>query len=248
MADDQKDLAQSTAPTAAHEAPSGGFWKSLADIYVDPAKVFARIDGGLSWWKPFIAISVVSVVIGYFMLPYRRKLLEIAFQGMPPERAQVALAQNDKFGLVGLIAVPIVFIIFLLIIAGLIHIVVNVMSPRSSFKKTLSLLTFCGLITLLEQIISTAVIMSRGVEGVETAADLVMSFSLAPLFPDVKGPLAALMQSLGIFEIWSYVVLILGIAAIFKISRKSAMIAAIPPWLLSFLGAWIGGKFQGGMR
>jgi hypothetical protein len=193
-------------------------------------------------------MTVVSLVLGYLMLPFRRKLIEIGFQGQAAEKAQQALTQYDKFGTVSLIAVPIVLIIFLLIIAGIAHVIINIMSSRSSFKKTLSLLCFCGIIGLLEQIISTLVIMSRGVESVESQADLMMSFSLAPLFPDVKGALAALMQSFGIFEIWYYVVLILGVAAIFKISRKNAIIAAIPSWLFSFLGAFLGGKFQGGAR
>jgi len=248
MADDQKDFAETKGPVAGAPPPSGGFWRSLADIFVDPAKVFARIDAGLSWWKPFVAITMVNIAIGYFMLPFRRKLIEISLQGQPPEKAQEALSQMDKFGPIGLITVPIFLIILTLIIAGIVHVIINIMSSRSSFKKTLSLICFSGLIGLLGQIIGSLVLLSRGVESVESQADLMMSFSLAPLFPDAKGAVAALMQSFGIFEIWYYIVLILGVAAIFKISRKSAIVAAIPSWLFAFLGAFLGGKFQGGAR
>ncbi len=248
MVDDQKNFVETQGQAVEAAPPSGGFWRSLADIFVDPIKVFARIDAGLRWWKPYIAITIVNVVIAYFILPYRHKLLEMSLQGKPPEQIQQTLAANEKFGPVGLVAVPIIVIVMLLIISALVHVVINVMSSRSSFKKTMSLVSCCGLIGLLGQIIGTAVILSRGLESVESPSDLMVSFSLAPLFPDVKGALAALMQSFGVFEIWYYVVLILGIATIFKISRKSAIIAAIPPWLVTFLGAWLGGKFQGGAR
>jgi hypothetical protein len=248
MVDDQKDFAETKGQAGQAPAPLGGFWRSLADIFVDPVKVFARIDAGLSWWKPFIVLSAVSMILGYLMLPFRRKLVEIGLQGRPAEQVQQTLSQTDKFGPVSLIAIPIVLVIILLILAGLAHVIINIMSTRSNYKKTLSLFGFCGLIGLLGQIIGTLVIMSRGVEGVESASDLMMSFSLAPLFPEVKGALAALMQSLGIFEIWYYVVVILGIAAVFKISRKLAIIAVIPAWLLTFLGVLLGNKFQGGSR
>jgi hypothetical protein len=79
-------------------------------------------------------------------------------------------------------------------------------------------------------------------------ADLRMSFSLAPLFPQVTGILNALMESLGIFQIWYYVIFVLGVSAIFKISRKQALLPTIPIWVLSFLFAYLGTKFGGGLQ
>ena len=249
MTDDQKGYVEAKGQAPESGAPSGGFWKSLIDIYADPFKVFARIDAGLAWWKPFILISVVTMGITYLMLPFRRRIMEIGLQGTSEEQMQRTLEGFDKFGaLISLIAVPILLIIAYLIVAGVAHLIINIMSSRSSFKKTLSLAIFCGFITLLEQVIGSIVIKTRGVESVESVADLKMSFSLAPLFPSVKGPLAALMESLSIFQIWYYVILILGIAAVFKISRKQAIIPAIPMWLISFVMLLLGGKFGGGGR
>jgi hypothetical protein len=224
-------------------APKGGFFASIIDIFVDPVKVFRRIDAGLAWWKPFIVVCAVGIVLGYLMLPLQRKLIELNPRGLSEEQLQPAI----KFLPLGLIATPIVLIIIYLIVTGIVHLVVNIMSSRSSFKKTLSLISFCGLITVLEQIIGTAVIKMRGVEGVESAADLRFSLSLAPLLGEGKGLLNAVLQSLSVFQIWYYVVFIMGIAAIFKMSRKSAIIVALPMWILSVLMLWLGGKFQGGM-
>jgi hypothetical protein len=143
--------------------------------------------------------------------------------------------------------VPIGLIIFYLLAAGVVHLVINIMSSRSSFKKTLSLISFCGIISIIEQIISTVVLKMRGVEGVESAADMKFSLSLAPLLSDGKGLLNAVLQSLSIFSIWYYVVLVLGIAAIFKLSRKAAIVPVLPIWIFGVLMLWIGGKFGGGM-
>jgi len=248
MMTDGQGRVQEPGPAAAPEpAPKGGFFQSIADIFVDPFKVFARIDAGLAWWKPFILVTAVAVVLSYLMLPFQRKLIELNPRGLSEEQLQSTVEGFGKFAPLTLIIVPILLIITYLIVAGIAHLIINIMSSRSSFKKTLSLISFCGVITVLEQIIGTLVLRMRGLESVESAADLKFSLSLAPLVGEGKGLLNAALQSLSIFQIWYYVLLILGIAAIFKVSRKQAVIAALPIWILSVLMILVGSKFGGGM-
>ncbi len=244
MADDQmKQPGEQTVPAA---GAAGGFARSLYEIFTDPAKVFARIDAGLSWWKPFIVMSIVAAAIGYVMAPFRRQAMMPALQQLPPEQMERALENMDKFGVAGLVMVPIAIIVIYLIIAAVAHIIINIMSRRANYKKTLSLLFFCGLISLVEQIITVAVIASRGVESVESMADLKMSIGPAALVPNASGATAALLESLSLFQIWYYVVLVLGIAAIFKLSRKQAVAGVVPIWLIGFLLLLVGSRFGGG--
>jgi hypothetical protein len=130
-----------------------------------------------------------------------------------------------------LLLVPIVTIVIYLIVAGIAHLVVNIMSSsRSNYKKTLSLVSFCGIVAVIEQIIGTVVLKMRGLESIESPEDLKFSLSLAPLFGHGKGFLNAALQSLSIFQIWYYILFILGIAAVFKISRKQAIFTVLPVW------------------
>lgn len=247
MADNQQNMQAPVAADPAAQGPKGGFLSSIVDIFVDPFKVFARIEAGLSWWKPFVLVTVVTTILSYLMLPFQRRLIELNTRGLNEEHLQKAVEDFGKFAPMTLITVPIFLIIVFLVIAGIVHLVVNIMSSRSNYKKTLSLISFCGIITIIEQIISTAVLRMRGVEGVESAADMKFSLSLAPLLSDGKGLLNAVLQSLSIFSIWYYVVLVLGIAAIFKLSRKAAIVPVLPIWIFGVLMLWIGGKFGGGM-
>jgi|WetSurMetagenome_2_1015567.scaffolds.fasta_scaffold11744_5 hypothetical protein len=247
MADNQQNV-QAPAPVdPAAQGPKGGFLSSIVDIFADPFKVFARIDAGLSWWRPFIFVAAVTTVLSYLMLPFQKRLIELNPKGLSEEQIQKMVEGFGKFAPMTLITVPIFLIIVFLIMAGIVHLVINIMSSRSDYKKTLSLISFCGIITIVEQIISTAVLRMRGAESVESAADMKFSLSLAPLLGDGKGLLNAVLQSLSIFQIWYYVVLVLGIAAIFKLTRKAAIIPALPMWIISVLMLWIGGKFGGGM-
>ncbi len=244
MADDQTKQPEETIAAAV----PGGFARSLYEIFTDPAKVYARIDAGLAWWKAFIVMAVIAMAISVVITPFRNQALLPMFENLPPEQLERAQAQMKTFGFVGLIMVPIMMIVMFLIVAGIAHVAVNIMSPRANFKKMLSLLAFCGLIPMIEQIVGAAVIAARGIESVESMADLKMSIGPAALLPDATGALEALLQSLSLFQIWYYVVLVLGIAAIFRMKRAQAVIAAVPVWLIGFLLLLIGGKFQGGVR
>lgn len=248
MTDDQNRIQEPEASGPVAQVPKGGFFQSIVDILADPFKVFARIDAGLAWWKPYVFLTVVSMALGYFMLPFQRRMIELNPRGLSEEQLQRAVEGFGKFAPVTLIFVPIVLVITYLILAGIVHLVINIMSSRSNYKKTLSLVVFCGVITLLEQIIGVVVLRMRGVESIESAEDLRFSLSLAPLVGNGKGLLDAVLQSLSVFQIWYYVVLILGIAAIFKISRKQAIIPAVPIWIVSVLLLLLGSKFGGGMR
>ncbi|MCX5752946.1 MAG: YIP1 family protein [Candidatus Krumholzibacteria bacterium] len=247
MADNQQNAQAPVAVDSAAQGPKGGFLSSIIDIFADPFKVFARIDAGLSWWKPFVLVSAATMIMSYLAFPLQQKLIELNTKGLSEEQLQKTVEGYGKFAPLQLIMVPIGLIIFYLIVAGVVHLVINIMSSRSSFKKTLSLISFCAIITAIEQIISTVVLKMRGVDSVESVADLKFSLSLAPLLGEGKGLLGAVLQSLSIFSIWYYVVLILGIAAIFKISRKAAIVPVLPIWIVSVIVIWIGGRFGGGM-
>jgi hypothetical protein len=247
MADNQQTMQGPMGADPSAQGPRGGFFPSIIDIFADPAKVFARIDAGLSWWKPFVLVTVVTIILAYLNLPFQKKLIELNPRGLSEEQIQKTVEGFGKFGPLTIIMVPIFLIIVYLILAGLVHLAVNIMSSRSNYKKTLCLISFCGIITMLEQIISMVVLKMRGVEAVESAEDIKFSLSLAPLLGESKGLLNAVLQSLSVFQIWYYVVLVLGIAAIFKLTRKAAIIPVLPIWIISVLMLWIGGKFGGGM-
>ena len=57
----------------------------------------------------------------------------------------------------------------------------------------------------------------------------------------------AFLDSLGVFEIWYYVVLTFGIAYLFKLKKSSAVIPVFVIWLISLFMLAIGNKFGGGM-
>ena len=233
------------AETPKEDMGGGGFVASLGDIFLEPNKVFKRIDAGLQWWKAFIVIAVLQVIIGWLNLPIQSQVLSLNERGMSEEQLSKALEQMGKFGLIGLILAPIAVIVIYLICAWIVNVGVNILSARSNYKKVLSLISFTGLITMVEQVISVIIVRARGIETIESAAGGRVSLSLSPLFPDLGGFGAALLESLSVFSIWYYIVLTLGIAAIFKIEIKKSAVPVVILWIISIIFLYLGKLFGG---
>ncbi|MBN2184249.1 MAG: YIP1 family protein [Candidatus Krumholzibacteriota bacterium] len=224
--------------------PAGGLFASLIDIFIEPSKVFRRIDAGMQWWKGFIPLLIINLVIAWFSLPVQRAAVAINERGLSTEELERTLEMMKKFGPLGLIVVPIVIIIILLISAGLTNLLVNIISAKSDFKKCLSLVTFAGFIAVLEQLISLIIIMSKDLSAVESVAELKPQIGFGALFPDLEGFGAALMQSLTVFQIWYFIVFVFGLASIFKITRKKAAVPAVVMWLVGLVFIFISQKFS----
>ena len=224
--------------------PAGGLFASLLDIFIEPSKVFRRIDAGLEWWKGFIPLIIINLVIAWFSLPVQRAAVALNERGASPEELERALEMMEKFGPLGLIAVPIVIIVILLITAGLTNLLVNIISAKSDFKKCLSLVTFAGFIGMLEQLISLIIVRSKGLSAVESVAELKPQIGLGALFPDVEGFRAALMQSLTVFQIWYFILFVFGLSLIFKITRKKAAVPAVIIWLVGLVIIFISQKLS----
>ncbi len=232
--------------TPGEDMAGGGFAASLGDIFLEPNKVFKRIDAGLQWWKAFIVIAVLQVIIGWLNLPIQRQVLSLNERGMSEEQLSKALEQMGKFGLIGLILAPAAIIVIYLICAWIVNVGVNLLSARSDYKKVLSLISFTGLIAMVEQVISVIIVRSRGIEAIESAEDARVSLGLAPLFPDLGGFGAAFLESLSVFSVWYYIILTLGIASIFRIEIKKSVIPVVILWIISLLFLYLGKLFGGG--
>lgn len=242
-----------TKAVEAPAAPAGGFARSLYEIFTDPAKVFARIDAGLSWWKPFVAICAGTIATQMAIaVPFGSKLMELQLgaRNLSPEQMDRMAADMEKYRMIGLVTAPMVpilaFLVTGLVAALLAYVICNVMTQRATFGKTLSLVMFCGLFGIVEQIVVSGVLLARGVDAVESISDMMLSLGPAAFFPTAGGAFLALLQSLSLFQVWSYVVLVLGFAALFRVSRMQAVIAAIPVWAVHYavalFGVYMAGK------
>lgn len=230
-----------TGPAGGGNAPppegesAGGLWISLIEIFVDPQKVFRRIAAGLAWWKPWIVIAVLTVIITWLSQPINIRLAELNPRGVSPEQLEAQIDMMRRFGFVGLILAPLAVLLISVILAGLVNVTVNLTSGRSGFKQILCLMQFTGLIGVIEQGLRLGILHARGMPDIESMNDARVSFGLAalPWFSEAGTFARAVMDSLSVFQIWYLIVFTLGIAAIFRISRGKAVVSAVVVWVIT---------------
>jgi hypothetical protein len=186
------------------------------------------------------------IVMVHLQVPINEQVMSLNERGLNEEQLEMAMDNMETFRIVGYIAAPVVALIIYLLSAAVVNITANLMSGRTDYKKALSLCIFAGFIPLVEQIISVVVIRMRGVENIESAAEAQLSLSLAPLFPDAGNFLSSFLKSLSIFSVWFYIVMALGIAAIYRIEVKKSAVPVVILWIISFLFIYLGSLFSGG--
>ncbi len=224
----------------------GGFWASLIDIFIEPVKVFKRIKAGLPWWQPYLVIAIASSVIAYFQQPINKQIFMLNERGLSEEQLQAQGEIMEKFGMIGLIAAPLVILLVYVILAALCNVTANLVSGKSSFKKMLSLLSFASLVGLIEQALKMLIIHSKGIENITSRDDLFsVSFSLTR-FIESDGILRAVLESFSIFQIWFLILFTIGVSVVYEIDRKTAIVPTIVVWVLGVLLLMLNGLGGGG--
>lgn len=222
------------------------FFNRFVWILVSPSRVFDEIkEGAVSWWQPWLWVSIIYTIVGYFSLPVQRAVLELNPRGTPPDQLDQQIELMDKFGVVQLLATPVVFLVLGLIVAGLAYILVSILSEKASFKKFLTLQFYAGIISALSGIVTVLVVRMRGVETFRVAEDAQFSIGLGFLAPENGGLLKAVLGSVEFFAVWSLVIVAMGLMQVFDMQRKQAVICVIPIWLMSVLALALGNFFGG---
>jgi len=235
MLNEQENVANREAQPANEQAPAGGFWRSVIEIFSDPFKVFARIDSGLAWWKPLMLIIPGSVVLVHLMRPFETKMKELVMQGVSGEQLEQVLEKSAKTGYVSYFTAPAMLVLSYLLISLVLKGMMSFLSSCGRYWKTTALVIFCALIPFVETILETAILRAKGVASIESVGDMTINLNLSAIIPTENVALNALFRSLGVFQVWYYVVLILGLAVIFKMSRTRAVIATLPVWFLKYI-------------
>ncbi len=222
-------------------------YKRLVSIVVSPSQVFDDIrDGHANWIQPWIAVSLIGMLISYLSMPVQRAVLELNVAGLPSDKLDQQIALMGKMLVFSLILTPAVVLLVTGVVAGISYIVLATVSQRANFKQYFTLAMFSGVISVIGPLLSTAVIRLRGIDRIIDMEDAKFSLSLRPLAPPDSVVLKGLFGSFEFFTIWSSVLLVMGMMRIFGLSRGKAIAVLVPVWIL-YVGLLILGEKFGGV-
>lgn len=223
---------ENTPVSAIPETKPDSVGSMLVNIFLEPVRVFRRVQVKSSWVLPFLIFFVVFLISGYLTAPQK---LDLMFQQiessseMQPEERQRALDQMEVarewagIATAGFLffAIPIFYFVGI----GVVMLMGNVIfGGEARFRQVASVNAWSWMIFLLGVIIETALVLWKN------SADV--RLSLAILLPDLDPSSVIYNVVNGFtnpFTIWGTVVSILGLSIIYNFSKgKAAAVVLIP--------------------
>ena len=209
----------------------------LVKVVYDPGAVFERLREKPSFWRPFIAICVVQLVLGVLQLPYTKAAMAAQVAQMPA-RAGGGPPDPSKFATIGLLFVPIGLLLLFLISAALLWVLVSVFAGDARFATLLSVATYVGITFVLLSVAGLATLMLKGVQGITSPADLQPALGLDLLVPEAGRFTTAFLKAFNPFSIWGVILTAIGIQTTHRTSKGTAYtVAAVAFVIGTLLGA-----------
>ena len=193
-------------------------FQKIIGVFFSPTKTFESIDRKPGWIVPVVVILLITVVISIvanpILLPLRKdKIIERMEQrGATRQQMDNMLDRIDKSANLGFIFATIRLIIKLLILTLIVWFVGKfVLGKDASFEKVFSVFTYSYLPWVLGMVLVVILMV------VQKSPDI--HFSIATFLPgDQSGKfIYNLVRSIGVFSIWHFIVLALGLSVIYKL-------------------------------
>jgi hypothetical protein len=222
------------------------FFNRLVWIFVSPSRVFSDIsEGRAPWWQPWVWQSILYVIAGLISLPIQRTVAELNLNDLPADQLQKQLELMDRFGWVQMAGTPFLLLLLGLLLAGVTYVLVTILSPQANFRKYFTLTLYVSIIGALSLIVGNVAVRMRGLDAIRTIEDSQITLGLGFLAPEGNTLVYGILSTINVFSIWSFVVLGMGLMAIFGMSRGNAIACVLPWWVIAVIFTVMGAAFSG---
>ncbi|MCG6950130.1 MAG: YIP1 family protein [Acidobacteria bacterium] len=210
-------------------------------MFTSPGDVFSDISIKPTWRLAMVILVLLGVGAQAIIMPHvdteATIRARIEQQGRELSEAQMdtAIEQAEKFSkfgpIIGLVVAPIAWVIM----AAVFFIMLKLVSSDTDYTRTLSTTLHGYWPATVVQLILTAILIQRVGKVPQNELTNVVKANLgAFLSPDSPAWLTAAAGTISVFNIWAVILLIMGFAAVGKISRGKAATVVLVPW-----GVWI---------
>ena len=206
----------------------------LVRVLFEPTAVFERVREKPRFLAPFLALAVITILIGTLQLPFIRAGMTAQFAQTPnmtPEQQQMAM----RFAPIGLVVGPIFYGLFLVLGAGLLWVTVSILGGEAKFATLLSVATYASISYALLQVIGVIVLLIRGPGSITSMLDLQPALGLDLLAPEAKGFTLALLRGINPFTLYGLFLTSVGVRVTHQTSKGTAYTAAAIQFAIALL-------------
>jgi hypothetical protein len=231
------------AAPAPADAPRHGALARLWLVFMSPGEVFADIVRKPTWALCLVVLLLVAVGSQLVALPHVDMAATIqqrmAAQGQELSDAQMdqILERADKFAYFAVAGVVVVLPLVMLLLGAVYFLGLKMAGSEADYLQTFSAVLHAYWPAGFTKAVLFGVIVQRvGKLSQEGLEGLLKSNVGAFLGSDAPHWLKSVGTTLDVFNVWTVVLLVLGLATVGKMSRGKAAVAAIVPWILFMAG------------
>jgi cell division protein FtsB len=243
-------MSETEVQTAAVEAPGLTQWQRVLNTFTAPSKTFEDIQrGNRSWWVPLILISVVSYLL-FAVIVTRIGMQQVVDNQMhlnpqqEEKMAQLTPAQREMGSKISLYVTEGIFIaspaftlaVFALGALGLMATINFGFGGRAKFGGIFCVWFYATLPSLIKTLLGIIVIyagMAPESFNIKNFAPTNIGAFLNPL--ETNAALYSFATSIDVIQIWSMILLAIGLAAVAGVKRNSGYIAVFGWWVIFVL-------------
>lgn len=222
----------------------GNFLTRFYWVIFSPLKLYSAVAARPSWWQPYLWVSIISVINAAIFFPIQMAIMRLNPSNLPEETLQKTLEGMEKFHYLNFLSTPIVILIAALLFSLVGYILVSILAEKATFKKFFCIYLYASIVVTIGLLLSTMVVRVRGVDSIRSASDAKFSLGLGFLVPPEHRYLEAIFSTLDVFSIWFYILIAVGLMKVFQMTRRAAIVALIPIWLVNLVASLVGARFS----
>jgi hypothetical protein len=208
----------------------------LVKVLFEPVVVFERVREKPRFLAPYAALAVLQVVIALVMIPYTRPVMEAAMaQAMQARGATGTPPNAGAFAYIGVVVQPIILVCLLLIGTAVVWVMASLFGGEGRFGTLLSVVTYSGVTFVLQLLVTLLVLAVRGVESIQSPADLQPALGLDLLAPETKGFVGGLLKGINPFSIAGCWLTGIGVSVTHKLPRRTGYAIAAAAFVVMLI-------------
>ncbi len=220
----------------------------IVDTFVAPSKTFTDLLRNSAWWGPLLVLIVISIAFSFAVQQKVgwMKVFENNIHQSPKQEEKFAQMQPDQLATTKAISAKVtagftygyfvLVLIFTAISALLVWATVNFgFGGTATYGQVYAVYMYGGLVMSIKYILATIALFAGLAADsflIQNPVGTNLGFYLSS---DAPKWLMTLGTHLDIFEIWSLVLGVIGIAIVAKVKRSTAAIAVVGWWALIVL-------------
>ena len=209
--------------------------ESVIDLFrviYEPAAVFERVREKRKFLLPFIAFSIIAIILGFLMAPYRQAATASQLAAAAQANPNVAAAAG-KIAMFSMLAAPVGVLVIVAIGASILWVLVSLVGGEANWRTLACMEFYVGISTILYQIVVFGMLAMSGVSSVHSTADLMPPLGLDLLAPHAGPSLTRLLGGINPFALWGVFLTAVGVEVTQKTSKGAAWTVAIISFVFS---------------